>query len=235
MFFGAKGRNEMTAKAKKQIRSNRSKPGTTPEKRSVPVVGIVFGGVALLLVAAIVLSSDETIGSGGEYGEPVITGDVVAPLGSSSVSADPALGVLAPEVTGVDFDDSVVEIVHDGTPKAIVFLAHWCHFCQAEVPEVQQWLNATGGVDGLEMLAVSTSAGSGQPNWPPSKWLDRENWSVPTIRDNSDSSVLQSYGGTAFPYWVFLNGDGTVAFRQSGRIPIANLQGILETLVADQP
>jgi thiol-disulfide isomerase/thioredoxin len=226
----------MTAKSKKQNPAKGSKNATSAPKRKIPVVGLAFGGVALLLIAAIVLSPEESIGSGGQYGEPVITGDSVPLLVSGgAVADDPAFGVVAPELSGVDFDDSAVSLTHDGTPKAVVFLAHWCPHCQAEVPRVQAWLDATGGVEGVDVLAVSTSASSGQGNWPPSDWLDRENWSVPTIRDNSSSDALQAFGGNAFPYWIFLNGDGTVAFRQSGQTEIATLQSIMETLVATQP
>ncbi|MEA2001754.1 MAG: TlpA disulfide reductase family protein [Actinomycetota bacterium] len=227
----------MTAKSKKQNPTKGSKNAAAAPKRKFPVVGVVFSGVALLLIAAIVLSPDETIGGGGEYGEPNVTGEAVPLQASSgaSVADDPAFGVLAPEMSGVDFDDSAVSIAHDGTPKAIVFLAHWCPHCQAEVPRVQAWLDATGGVEGVEVMAVSTSASSGQNNWPPSDWLDRENWSVPTIRDNAESDALQAFGGSAFPYWIFLNGDGTVAFRQSGQTEIATLQSIMETLAATQP
>ena len=126
-------------------------------------MGVVFGAVALLLVAAIVLSGEDAIGSAGEYGEATVSGENL-PTWEGNVSvvdAEPAFGLVAPEITGVDFDDSTVSISHDGTPKAIVFLAHWCDHCQAEVPRVQDWLDATGGVPGVEVMSVTTSANSG--------------------------------------------------------------------------
>ena len=150
--------------------------------------------------------------------------------GAAVMPNDPAIGLVAPEITGQDFDDGTVAVAHDGTPKAIVFLAHWCQHCQAEVPRVQAWLDAGGGVEGVEIVSVTTSANSGQPNWPPSEWLERENWTSPNIRDDADSSALQAYGGSSFPYWVFLNGDGTVAHRQAGQTDIATLQAIMTTL-----
>ena len=60
--------------------------------------------------------------------------------------------------------------------------------------------------------------------------MARENWTSPNIRDDADSSVFTAFGGRSFPYWVFLNGDGTVAFRRSGQTDIATLQSIMETL-----
>lgn len=201
-------------------------------KKSLPIVGIVFGGIALLLIAAIVFSPEEAIGSGGEYGDVAITGESLPAMegGATIVEADPAVGLVAPEIVGQDFDDSTVSISNDGTAKAIVFLAHWCSHCQAEVPRVQAWLDATGGFDGVEVMSVTTSASSGQANWPPSSWMDRENWSSPNIRDDADSSALRAFGGSSFPYWVFLNSDGTVAMRVAGQTEIATLEAIMATL-----
>ncbi len=212
----------------------RQKPGAKPQQssRNTPILLIVFGLVAAALVAAIVLSSNEPIGSGGEYGEPAVTGEALPAMapGQAVVDGDPANGQVAPEVTGQDFDDSAVSIAHDGTPKAIVFLAHWCVHCQAEVPRVQEWLDSGGGVEGVELISVTTSANSGQPNWPPSSWLDREGWTSPNIRDDQGSSALRAYGGSSFPYWVFLNGDGTVALRVAGQTDIATLESIMTNL-----
>ncbi len=224
----------MTTKTRNK--SARQKPGTKPQSsnRSTPILLIVFGVVAAALIAAIVLSSNEPIGSGGEYGEPTVAGTSLPAMapGQSIIDADPANGQVAPEITGQDFDDGVVSITHDGTPKAVVFLAHWCSHCQEEVPRVQQWLEAGGGVEGVEIISVTTSASSGQPNWPPSSWLEREGWTSPNIRDDQESSALRAYGGSSFPYWVFLNGDGTVALRVAGQTNIETLESIMTTLAA---
>lgn len=220
----------MTTKTKKT--SAKATQKTQKQQRKFPVLWVVFGAVALLLVAAIVLSGEESIGSAGEYGDVTISGDALPIMedGAAIVAEDPALGRVAPEATGVDFDEGAVAISHDGTPTAVVFLAHWCNHCQAEVPTVQAWLDSGGGVPGVDIVSVTTSATSGQPNWPPSSWLEREGWTTPNIRDDSDSSLFQAYGGRSFPYWVFLNGDGTVAHRQAGRVGTAQLQTIMEGL-----
>lgn len=226
----------MTTRSKTKAKSSTSKKGrgSEPATRKIPIIGIVFGVVAVLLVVAIIFSSEDSIGTTGEFGEPVITGSALPAMetGASVVANDPGVGQLAPEVTGQDFDDSTVEIKHDGTPKAILFLAHWCPHCQAELPRVQAWLDSGGGVDGVDIISVTTSSNSGQNNWPPSEWLKREGWTSPNIRDDSDNSVLNAFGGSSFPYWVFLNGDGTLAYRQSGETDIATLQLIMQNLVS---
>lgn len=221
----------MTTKTKK---GSGNQPAKTGQTRKFPVLWVVFGAIAALLVAAIVFSGEESIGSGGEYGEVTLGPESLPQMGGDAAfyPDDPAFGQTAPEAAGVDFDDSSVSIEHNGTPKAVVFLAHWCGHCQNEVPAVQAWLDATGGVPGVEMVSVTTSASSGQPNWPPSEWLDREGWTTPNIRDDSDSSAFVAYGGRSFPYWVFLDGEGTTVHRQAGRMEIAQLEAIMQSLAA---
>jgi thiol-disulfide isomerase/thioredoxin len=133
-------------------------------------------------------------------------------------------------VTGHDFDGGTVSIGGEGTPTAIIFLAHWCSHCQAEVPLVQSWLDSGGGVEGVDFVSVTTSSSSGAQNWPPSEWLEREGWSAPNIRDDQTNSVLNAYGGSSFPYWVFLDGDGNVALRLAGEIDIATLELAMNNL-----
>ncbi len=224
----------MTTKARRKASA-----GSGSQKKSGggtnPILLIVFGVIAVALVAAIVLSSDEPVGSAGQYGEPTITGTPLPPFGDSpTLAQDPAVGTMAPAVTGQDFDGNTVSITADGTPKVVLFIAHWCPHCQAEVPRVQQWLNTGGGVDGVEIVSVTTSASSGAANWPPSEWLDREGWTSPNIRDDQASSVLEAYGGSSFPFWVFVNGDGTVAVRLAGEIEISTLEAGMKNLAAAQ-
>ncbi len=140
--------------------------------------------------------------------------------------------MMAPEVTGQDFDNNTVSIKPDGTPKVIMFIAHWCPHCQAEVPRVQAWLNSGGGVEGVDILSVTTSANSGADNWPPSAWLEREGWTSPNIRDDQANAVLNAFGGSSFPFWVFLNGDGTVALRLAGEIGVDNLKLVMDNLAS---
>jgi thiol-disulfide isomerase/thioredoxin len=222
----------MTTKTKTKTPTTGTK--TQQKGRRIPILPIVFGVVAAALIAAIVLGNEEPIGSAGEYGEPTITGDSLPFMepGAAIIENDAANGLVAPEVTGQDFDGNTVSIEHDGTPKAIAFVAHWCSHCQVEIPRVQAWLDAGGGVEGVEVYAVTTSANSGQPNWPPSEWMTREGWSSPIIRDDQDNTVLVAYGGNSFPYWVFLNGDGTVALRVAGETNVDVLTQIMAGLEA---
>ena len=194
--------------------------------KTVIIAGVAGAIVVALLIAAVLFGTTE---AGSEYGEPQING-ALPPMPQQANIDQSATGIAAPTVSGEDFDNNPVVVGNDGRPKAIVFLAHWCPHCQAEVPSVQAWLDATGGVDGVDMYSIATAINSGRDNHPPSDWLENEGWTVPVIRDDQDSSVLRAYGNGGFPFWVFTNSDGTVALRVAGEIPIADLEEILQNL-----
>lgn len=205
-----------------------TKQSTGSGSKTGLIVGIVGGLVVLALVLAVVLGNTEI---GAEYGSPDIEGASLNVMPPNQTVDESANGSPIPDVTGENFaGDEVVIDRADGSAKAIVFLAHWCPHCQAEVPRVQAWLDGGGGVDGVEMYAVATSMNSAQGNYPPSEWLEREGWTAPVIRDDQDNSVLRAYGAGGFPYWVFVNADGTVALRTSGELEVAQLEGILNGL-----
>jgi len=50
------------------------------------------------------------------------------------------------------------------------------------------------------------------------------------IRDDKDGTVVISFGGGGYPYWVFTNADGTVALRTSGELATADLEQIMNSL-----
>jgi thiol-disulfide isomerase/thioredoxin len=160
-------------------------------------------------------------------GAPVVSG---IPLPAFVKTAgDPAVGVTIPTVNGADFAGQPVDIALDGRPKVILFLAHWCSHCQAEVPLIQDWLNEGGAPDNVELLSVATSIDPSLPNHPPDEWLDREGWTVPVIVDPTGAAAA-AYGLSAFPFWVFVGADGTVTTRMTGELPIADLETIIGAL-----
>jgi thiol-disulfide isomerase/thioredoxin len=193
--------------------------------------GIIIGAVAALVVGILIVAvffGNEEVGA--EYGEPVIEGTALTVFPRNESIDFSAVGQIAPDVSGADYDGNDVSITNDGVAKAIVFLAHWCPHCQEEVPRVQEWLDNGGGVEGVDLYSVSTAAGSAQPNYPASTWLDNENWTVPVIVDDQGGSVHAAYGAGPFPYWVFLNADGTVAVRTAGQLSIDQLEELIGTI-----
>jgi thiol-disulfide isomerase/thioredoxin len=196
------------------------------------IIAVVLGAIVVaILIAAVLFGGglgEPAVAIEDEVGSPQVDGSL-PPMGASNVDTA-ATGLAAPTVVGTDYDDNTVTIENDGRPKAIVFLAHWCPHCQNEVPAVQRWLDDTGGVEGVDLYSVTTAIDPIRNNYPPSRWLVDEGWTVPIIRDSASSTTLTAYGNGGFPFWVFTNSDGTVALRVAGAIPINDLEQILEGL-----
>ena len=197
--------------------------------QALKIVGIIAAAVVLLLLVAVVSGVIGNEEPGSEYGDPEVSGQLPLMPPDARVDAT-ANGETAPTVIGQDFDGNEVRIENDGRAKAIVLLAHWCSFCQNEVPAVQAWLDSGGGVEGVDMYSVATAMSSTRDNFPPSDWFDREGWTVPVIRDDSNDSIHTAYGAGGFPFWVFVNSDGTVAFRVAGATTVEELELIMGEL-----
>jgi hypothetical protein len=50
------------------------------------------------------------------------------------------------------------------------------------------------------------------------------------VVDDQENSVYIAYGAGGFPFWVFLNSDGTVAARAAGRLGIEQLEQFMNGL-----
>ena len=194
------------------------------------LIPYVLGGVALLAVLAIIVVSVSGSEDGADQtGSVEVVGTALPPYAGNG--SDVALGAPIPEAFGTSFDDTEVEITADGTPKAIVFLAHWCSHCQAEVAEITNYLDEGGTFpDGVEIVSVSTSVDSVRGNYPASTWLDDQGWPYPVMRDDNNGTVSIAYGMSGTPFWVFVDADGNVAERVSGAQGIGAITAAMERI-----
>ena len=161
-----------------------------------------------------------------------VVGQPLGPIGDSP-DADPAFGQPVPALSGTAIDGSPLEWAPGERPAAIVFLAHWCPACQAEVVELTSWLAEGNNLpDGVDLLSVVTLVDSGRDNYPPSQWLADEGWPFPVLVDSADNEVAVTFGQAGTPFWVFVSGDGTLALRGSGRIPPEGLAELFDQLLA---
>ncbi|NIA25047.1 MAG: thioredoxin fold domain-containing protein [Gammaproteobacteria bacterium] len=200
-----------------------------PRKRQSRRAPILIGGavVAAIALVAFLTTGSETEGENIKQTRPVtITGQALPPYEHDT--ADPAIGMTAPEINGATFDGTPLSITNDGTPKAIIMLAHWCPHCQTEVEELTPWIAEHGVPEGGAIVSISTSANVSQPNYPPSKWL--ADWPVPTIADDSNSSSARAFGLTGFPFIIFVDADGTVVGRVEGGVAPEMLYQFLEQM-----
>ena len=156
-----------------------------------------------------------------------VTGQPLAPL---SAEIDPTIGLPAPEISSVNFSGEPSGIEHDGTPKMVLFLAHWCPHCQREVPVLQDWIDENGIPDGVDFVSVATRIDSTAANYPPNAWLERENWTQRVVMDDELSTIANSYGLSGFPFYVLLDGAGNVVQRIGGELGAETVGVLLENL-----
>lgn len=195
-------------------------------------VTMAIMGLALAVSAcgsAVDVVDPDATSAGLVYGTPSIAGVPLAPLASGGV--DPTVGAAIPKIVGQGFDGSEVVLdPADGSPKVILFLAHWCPHCQDEVPPVQAWIDENGFPDGVDLYSVATSTSSSRENFPPAEWLEREGWSVPVLVDDEDQTVAAAFGLNAFPFWVFVDGEGRVLQRIAGSLDVATLSAAIDQM-----
>ena len=87
----------------------------------------------------------------------------------------------------------------DGTPKLVMFFAHWCPHCQAELPRVISWAKAGAIPEGVEVIGVATGTDSARPNYPPSSWLKDIGWTYPTMADSPQSTAASGLWPAGVP------------------------------------
>jgi thiol-disulfide isomerase/thioredoxin len=213
------------------VNAVQKKSGTTP---------LVIGAVVVAIVAALVValvsggSSDDDSspsttapssvapGSAAENQPVDVIGAVLAPL--TDEANDPAVGQPAPTLRGSSFDGSAIEIAAgDGTDRLIVFLAHWCPHCNAELPIIEEWRAAGMIPPDLDIVAVSTAVSPDRPNYPPSRWLTQNGWTWPALADSVEMTAAEAYGVTGYPFMVVVGPDGNVKGRTSGQKELAVL------------
>jgi thiol-disulfide isomerase/thioredoxin len=200
-------------------RPARRRPTPAPPPRRAWVWFALAGVIALAAVLAVVLSdgSDESPSAAGieETRPAAVSGAALPVVGSDS---DPAIGQTIPMVEGASFDGTPVTISRDDGPTVLVFAAHWCPHCQREIPLLREHLAASPLPEGVSLVTVSTSTSADRPNYPPSAWLEDEGWTGTVLADSAQSAAAAAFGVDAFPYFVAVDGDGTVVARTSGEI-----------------
>lgn len=193
-------------------------PATPSSKRNLVLIVSVLVIAALAFVAVLVSRKDTTTvvaASTFELGTVAVSGAALDAF--PETGSDPALGVVAPTLTGQGFDGSPVSVTPGEGPMVVMFIAHWCPHCQREVPRVADWVKS-GLADGVALRTVATGTDAKLPNYPPSGWLGREGWTIPTVADDADTSAANAYGLTSFPFFVALDSAGKVKARVSGEL-----------------
>ena len=215
--------------------------GPKINKKSSPTKWIVVGiAAAIVVIVVIVLAAggggsdtatDDTNGNGAVAGEfmpvTVLEGDPLVPL--DDPDNDPARGVTAPVVQGSGFSGMEMTLKPAGKPMLLVFLAHWCPHCNAEIPRLIEWSESGQMPKDLMVVGVTTGSRSDQPNWPPSQWIQDMEWPWAVLADSEAQDAAIAYGVNGYPGLVLLDGDGTVLARRSGEASVSELDAWAET------
>lgn len=200
---------------------------------------VVGGAVVLAGILAVVLSAG---GGSSSSGGGVKPGQVeIAPVAVSGTplptltdpTNDPAVGKTAPTLTGLTFNRSPVTIGNTGQAHVVIFVAHWCPHCQAEVPRIVSLAKA--GQVPVPIVTVATGTDSSAPNYPPSAWLAREGWPYPVLVDSKTETAATAYGLPGYPFLVFVNAQGQVVGRLSGEIAPSDLTKLFSALATGKP
>ncbi len=197
-------------------------------QRSFPLLAVL---AAIVVVAVLV-----ALAIGGDSGDPTVAEDPPI-VGGEPLPAlpdagpDPAVGMTIPNVVGPDRTGETVNFTRNERAKVIVFVAHWCPHCQNELPVLVQALENGDVPEEIDLWLVSTGISPTRENYPPEDWFFREGWNGNTLVD-TDSSVSEAYGLTAFPFWVLVDEDDQVIARASGEVGPDQLRDIFAQVAA---
>ena len=165
---------------------------------------IIAGVVVLVLGLAIAIGvtlSSEPVAAGLPEGEITISGQPLPEFAGQN-DLDIVAGLPAPTFSAPNENSEIISLEKNGNAKALLFLAHWCGYCQKELPIVQNLINTVGVPNGVEIIAVATAIDRGRENYPPQKWLADEGWSELQLYD-LEREIGAAYGLNAFPCLLY--------------------------------
>ena len=154
------------------------------------------------------------------------------PLFDSTVATDPAVGQTiagfeAQTITGGTFNS-----IEPGVARIYSMLAHWCPFCNDELPVISEWLTETDLGDDVEFVAGAVSVNPSRDNYPPADWLGDAGFSGTIIVDNPQAKLMDIMGTRSFPFLVAVDANGRVVERVSGVSTKAKLDSLLAAIRA---
>ena len=193
---------------------------------------IIVGAIVLVVGLAVAIGVslvDEPLDGNLPEGETTISGDIL-PEYAGENDINISVGLQAPSFSGPDQNSEIISLEKNGKSKILLFLAHWCPHCQAEVPVVQEYIDTFGLPADVEVIGILTSIDRSRDNYPPHDWLVKEGWSETQIYD-LDREIGTAYGLNAFPYWVTLDKDLKVVNRVTGELTPDQITVLINVLI----
>lgn len=236
----AEARRKAAAKAASQ------KEGGNSNALWIGLIAVVAIALAALIVV-VAGGDDETASTSTDSSTQVtsafptsqpatITGDVL-PSYDSAAETDAGVGLTAPTVKGLTFGGDEITLDSADGAYMVVFLAHWCPHCNAEVPRLIDWKKSGAVPADLRVIGVATAVAEDAPNFPPAEWFNNKGWPWPVLVDQSAGAgvageVAKAYGASGWPYFVIVGADGKVKVRVSGEVEVSELESIVADALA---
>lgn len=143
---------------------------------------------------------------------------------------DQALGMAMGTIDGLDgYSEELVSIdPSDGTKRIWMIWAHWCPYCQQELPILTDWYPTVADQYETELVTVSTNIDPSRGN-PLEEYLVENQFPFPVIVDPTNVAATKM-GISAFPFWVVTDGDGVVLLRTPGLLEVPQLEQLFTQL-----
>lgn len=248
--------NRQRAEARRKAAAKAARAAGDAGEASGGSKGLMWTIIAVLVVVAVggivwattsggsndTAATDSTTASSGSTvslpdSQPVtITGEPL-PAFDSGGGADPAVGLAAPVVDGLNFNGEKMSLNSADGAYMVVFLAHWCPHCNAEVPRLLQWKHSGSVPADLRVIGVATAVSDSRPNYPPAEWFSNKGWEWPVmvdekIGDAAAGKAAAAFGASGWPYFIIVGKDGKVKVRVSGEISVADLNDVVAKAMA---
>lgn len=188
---------------------------------------------------------DEISAIGANVEGLILTSDDASPteLSSQTVPAgylprfdrnmpDQALGMTLGLIDGMDgYTAEPVSVdPADGVRRIWMIWAHWCPYCQQELPLLSEWYPAVADRYEGELVTVSTNIDPSRGN-PLEEYLAEGQFPFPVIVDPTNNLAVKM-GVSAFPFWIITDGDGVVLFRATGLLDATQVEHLFDQLEA---
>jgi thiol-disulfide isomerase/thioredoxin len=165
-----------------------------------------------------------------DRGTVLVNSGTDLPLFDATAATDPAIGQTiadfdAQTITGGEFNS-----IEPGVARIYSVLAHWCPFCQQELPEIVEWMEDANLGDDVEFVAAAVSVDSTRDNYPPADWFETEEFEGTIIVDNEANKLMDLLGTQSFPFLVAVDASGEVVDRFSGISTSAQLDAALAAI-----
>jgi peroxiredoxin len=193
----------------RQAAPDAPRSGMGKDQRNRILLGVGVIGVAILLVAVLVM----------------------LPGGPPLLTDPPAVGERAPDFTVVDIDGTTFRLsAHSGAPVLIDFMGSRCTTCAATMPDLRSIYDEFSA-RGLMMISIDIGGTLGTEDPSVARgFMAAHGGTWPIALDNS--GVGLQYGAVRPPPTVYIiDPSGLVAYWNPGPTSVSTLRGIISQYV----